>query len=146
MIRGIGEITHRITEGNNLIESIQSEFLHMAKLPPLKTLYLIWQNPWMGVGSGTFIHSMMQATGLRNVLESNSRYPELSEEQLRSLSPEVILLSSEPYPFAAKHIAGLQQLCPKATTLLVDGELFSWYGSRLLKFPAYTAQLATKLL
>jgi hypothetical protein len=39
----------------------------------------------------------------------------------------------------------LQSLLPNATIRLVDGELFSWYGSRLLLAPAYFQDLIRNL-
>jgi len=56
-----------------------------------------------------------------------------------------VLLSSEPYPFRDKHREELQALLPHATIRLVDGEMFSWYGSRLLLAPAYFQNLISEL-
>jgi len=136
MIEAISEMTHRIQQGNEIIASIRDEFDRLHKFPPLRSLYLIWKNPWMGAGQNTFIHSLLQETGLINCL-SEERYPELTDEKIKRLSPQLILLSSEPYPFKKKHISELQSLVPHAKIILVDGELFSWYGSRLVKAPAY---------
>ncbi|HEY0040282.1 MAG TPA: cobalamin-binding protein, partial [Flavisolibacter sp.] len=56
---------------------------------------------------------------------------------MQNAACELLLLSSEPYPFKQKHIEELQQQLPKTKVVLVDGEMFSWYGSRLQKAPAY---------
>jgi ABC-type Fe3+-hydroxamate transport system substrate-binding protein len=74
--------------------------------------------------------------GFTNAL-NQSRYPVLTDEQLKQLDPEAIFLSSEPYPFKPTHIAELKELLPNSNIQLVDGEMFSWYGSRLLKAPHY---------
>jgi len=66
-----------------------------------------------------------------------SRYPQISLEDLAVAKPEIIFLSSEPYPFAEKHFAALREVCPAAIIQLVDGEMFSCYGSRLWQAPAY---------
>ena len=95
----------------------------------------------MGAGKGTFIHSMLEIIGLKNVLQSE-RYPELSEDEIKELNPEIVLLSSEPYPFQQKHIDELKRIVPEARVMLVDGEMFSWYGSRLLMAPDYFRSLA----
>ena len=58
-----------------------------------------------------------------------------------SANPDFIFLSSEPFPFKEKHIAEFQSICPNVKIKLVDGELFSWYGSRLLKAPEYFREL-----
>ncbi len=94
----------------------------------------------MIAGKGTFIDEIMQIGGFENCT-AESRYPTLTETQIQELQPETILLSSEPFPFKEKHIAELQQLCPNAKIQIVDGELFSWYGSRLLKTAKYLKQL-----
>lgn len=141
MITQVGSMTQTESKAQELVGSIRLSFQNLSRLPELKTLYLIWRNPWMAAASGTFIHKMIGLTGLKNCIADRSRYPELTSDEIRQLNPELILLSSEPYPFKEKHIAELQKLCPAARILLVDGEMFSWYGSRLLKFPAYLKTL-----
>jgi ABC-type Fe3+-hydroxamate transport system substrate-binding protein len=105
----------------------------------LKVAYFIWRKPFMVAGNNTFINDMLTHCGLTNVFDSPDlgRYPELSKEHIQAARPELILLSSEPYPFREKHLQEFQALCPEAKIMIVDGELFSWYGSRLLQAPAY---------
>ena len=88
----------------------------------------------MGAGKGTFIDDMLSACGLQNAL-SETRYPIFELDQLGE--PELVLLSSEPYPFKEKDIEEIKNRFETAKILLVDGEMFSWYGSRLLKAPKY---------
>lgn len=141
MIRNVGEITNTTFKAERIASDIADSFTGPMKLPALKTLYLIWKSPWMAAAPGTFIHEMMRLSGLVNCFDKQTRYPELSTEQIQRINPELILLSSEPYPFKERHTEELQLLCPKAKILLVNGEMFSWYGSRLLKFPAYLESL-----
>jgi ABC-type Fe3+-hydroxamate transport system substrate-binding protein len=75
---------------------------------------------------------MMREAGFENIIQ-DSRYPILDEEQIKSLNPEYILLSSEPFPFAEKHKTHWKNILPDTEVILVDGEYFSWYGSRMLK-------------
>jgi ABC-type Fe3+-hydroxamate transport system substrate-binding protein len=91
----------------------------------------------MSVGSDTFIDAMMKKAGYQNVFSAKTRYPEITVNEIIGAAPRVILLSSEPYPFAEKHIEQLQKEIPGTQCMLVDGEIFSWYGSRLLKAPEY---------
>lgn len=137
MIYQVGELTGADKAAGKIVNKINNAFSGIEKLPPLRTLYLIWRNPWMAAASGTFIHELMILAGLQNCLEASNRYPELSDEEIKTLDPELILLSSEPYPFQQKHVDEIQKICPSAKIVLVDGEMFSWYGSRLLEFPAY---------
>lgn len=145
MIYSVGEITNTAEIAAKLAGQINDAFSGIQKMPGYKTLYLIWRKPWMGVGSGTFIHDMLAIAGLTNVLASHTRYPQLGTEELINLKPELILLSSEPYPFAQKHIDEIHDLIPSAKTVMVNGQLFSWYGSRLLKFPDYVAHLKARI-
>lgn len=141
MIRSVGDMTNRADKATQIIHSIEEAFRSLKKRPAKKVLYLIWKNPWMGVGAKTFIHSMLETMGFQNVLLHKPRYPELSNEEMIALAPEVILLSSEPYPFKEKHQEELQALFPMSKIMLVDGEMFSWYGSRLIQAPAYFNRL-----
>jgi len=90
----------------------------------------------------------MRRCGMKNVFETLERYPPITIKDLQDAAPKVLLLSSEPFPFKEKHVAELQPLLPQTKILLVDGEMFSWYGSRLLFAPAYFEQLisATELM
>lgn len=145
MITQIGAITNCYTEANNLCVEIAALFSTLA-LPVLnlRVAYLIWRKPYMVAGSDTFINSMLQKCGLVNVFNVN-RYPEISTHELVEANPDLIFLSSEPYPFKQKHIDEFKELLPKAKVILVDGELFSWYGSRLLHAQAYYRQLINNL-
>lgn len=145
MIRSVSRLTGQEVTGEKLVGEIQSGFKRLPRLPPLRTLYLMWHNPWMGAASRTFIHDMLTRMGLVNVLVDRVRYPELGEKVLKELRPDLVLLSSEPFPFAEKHESIIRGLLPDARILQVDGELFSWYGSRLRKMPAYAARLAAEL-
>ena len=99
----------------------------------------------MAAGTNTFISDMLNRCGMQNVLPKGSRYPELSPEQIIDLNPEIVLLSSEPYPFREKHIAEIVSLLPGSRVLTVDGTFFSWYGSRLVHAPGYFSQLINDL-
>lgn len=148
MIKSIGQLTNRETQTDQLIEAIQSGFntLEATNLPSKRVVYFIWKDPWMAAGRNTFIDDMLQRIGFENVFAHNwSRYPEIQLHQLEELNPELILLSSEPYPFKEKHIQELRAVFPRSIIRLVDGELFSWYGSRLLHVPQYLSALRATL-
>lgn len=143
MIRSVADLT--AVDPRKMLADIENGFQQLQPIAPeLRTLYLIWKDPYMAAGIGTFIDDMMKRCGCANAL-SESRYPELSEEQIIRLQPELILLSSEPYPFKGKHVQTLQRLLPEATIKLVDGEMFSWYGSRLIEAAAYLNQFTNEI-
>jgi ABC-type Fe3+-hydroxamate transport system substrate-binding protein len=146
MIKQIGIITDKETKANNIIAQIKNNFSQLT-IPQskLRTAYLIWQKPYMTVGSDTFIHAMLQSAGFENIFKHQTRYPEITIEELHTANCELLLLSSEPFPFKQKHIDELQPLLPHTKILLADGEIFSWYGSRLLQAPSYFHQLYSML-
>jgi ABC-type Fe3+-hydroxamate transport system substrate-binding protein len=144
MIGQIGEIINETFAAKALIEKIQRQKEHfLTRYNPLlgKTvLYLIWKNPYMAAGKQTFIDDLLtNGMGMKNLL-IEKRYPELQLEELQH-QPDYIFLSSEPYPFKSQHISELQSIFPSSKILLVDGELFSWYGSRLCHTFQYFEEL-----
>ncbi len=144
MIAQVGELACRTKEAQVLLEQIQVKQAFLAsqsRQETSKVLYLIWREPFMAAGKATFINTMLELAGFENVCASVSRYPELTSQDIEAMQPDVIFLSSEPYPFRHKHILELQQICPQSEVRLVDGEMFSWYGSRLLKGLAYCSDL-----
>lgn len=142
MIQDIGWLTGASPAAEALAEQIRAGFAQLASPKRRRrALYLIWREPWMAVGGDTFIHDLLERCGFENATGSQMRYPSLSDEALTLLDPELILLSSEPYPFKQKHLPELQALCPQARIMLVDGALFSWYGSRLAQAVDYFRQL-----
>ena len=137
MISDIGELVNKKNEATRLVSNIQKSFSVIKKFNKT-VLYLIWKNPYMAAGNSTFIGDVLNQMGLINSLKnSDLRYPELTMDEIKNLNPNLIFLSSEPFPFKESHINELKQLVPNATVKLVDGELFSWYGSRLLKSVEY---------
>ncbi|HEX5002815.1 MAG TPA: helical backbone metal receptor [Bacteroidia bacterium] len=133
MIRQISTITGTDKSGLSLADEISNAFAGLPPSPPLRALYLIWKDPYMAAGADTFISDMMKHAGFKNVIHEN-RYPEVGS---KNLFPEVVLLSSEPYPFSEKHIEEVNSMYPEAVVVPVDGTYFSWYGSRMRYAPQY---------
>ena len=133
MIEKLGDLFDVSEKAAKIVFQISSklkEFKNYAEALPLKkVVYLIWKNPYMAAGKDTFIHELLTLNNFKNVIESeSSRYPEVAKNTLSKA--DLILLSSEPYPFNEGHLAELQKGF-KGKVKLVDGEYFSWYGSRL---------------
>ncbi|MFN5366260.1 MAG: helical backbone metal receptor [Bacteroidota bacterium] len=144
MIRTVGGLTGTTGCAEKLVSELEAGFSALPAFPRLSAAYLIWREPYMAAGAGTFIHSMMDKAGFDNVFGALTRYPEVTPEMLAGAGPDVVLLSSEPYPFREKHLEELSAVCPRTRVILADGELFSWYGSRLLHTPDYFKQLRTQ--
>ena len=146
MIREVGTITGRGMQAATLADEITQKFSALPKSPvPRKVAYFIWRKPWMCAGGDTFISNMIATMGWENVLAGRLRYPQIELEELKDKGVELILLSSEPYPFKDAHIAEINTVLPHARVMLVDGEMFSWYGSRLVKAVQYMFQLQPQL-
>ena len=145
MIRSLGHLTGKDQEAQSLAEEIDRRFTALASpgspVASPRTAYFIWRNPWMVAGGDTFIHEILQHAGLINIFQHHTRYPSIELEELKRSGCDLVLLSSEPYPFKERHIAEIREVLPQATIRLVDGEIFSWYGSRLLQAPAYLQEL-----
>ncbi len=147
MIRAVGGLTGTADRAGTLLQQIQHEFeqnLPVGPGPRPRVAYFIWRKPYMVAGRDTFINSMLEIAGFENVFREKVRYPEITLDALRAAAPERIFLSSEPFPFKEKHFEPFQKTCPFADIQVVDGALFSWYGSRLLQAPQYFKTLREK--
>lgn len=143
MMLRLGEIFQKKEQANRIVEeirvSLQTIYAKRKKLinTNSRIAYFIWREPWMLAGKNTFIDHILGEMGYENIaihLSEPNRYPEIQVDALQEIYQNAafdIFLSSEPYPFKEKHIAELKSYFPGANIRLVDGEIFSWYGSRL---------------
>ena len=149
MIKDIGALTSKLADAGQLIKKINADFASLAQPQTAnhkpKTAYLIWRDPYMATGADTFISDMLLKCGFKNAFAGKKRYPEISIADMKNANCQFILLSSEPYPFKEKHITELSGQLLDCKIVLVDGEMFSWYGSRLLLAPAYFEELIKTL-
>lgn len=148
-IAQIGELVDRQPEASYLNHLISAGFNDLQTLAVQnginkKVAYLIWKKPYMLAGRDTFIDNILALNGLSNVIKEK-RYPEIKLNELAKLKPDLIFLSSEPYPFKEAHLEEIRAVVPEAKVMLVDGEMFSWYGSRLVKAVQYLFQLQKQL-
>jgi len=151
MINDIGILVDKQKKAESLIREIGKSFDSLgSRLPTtnsrLATCYLIWQDPYMTIGHDTFIHDMLSKCGFENIFANKTRYPEVTVSQLQTANCELLLLASEPFPFKQKHVDELQIGLPNSKIVLVDGEMFSWYGSRLLSAAEYFKKLISSIL
>ncbi|HEY4109022.1 helical backbone metal receptor [Puia sp.] len=171
MIRAVGEITGTSAAAIRMAAEIASRFQQLPlPAPPVPAIYIIWRferstfrkqrikpaanalqiptdnagaaGPYMAAGGDTFISHMLRYCGYTNFLAGSDRYPTVDLSSLAGPIPPTILLSSEPYPFRQRHIDEIKEILPDARVRLVDGEFFSWYGSRLLEAPKYFRELS----
>jgi ABC-type Fe3+-hydroxamate transport system substrate-binding protein len=136
LINQYGELFNVEESARKLEENINfqhQDFLKFVKnKPTIKVGYFIWREPYMVAANNTFIDYLLRLNNFKNCFSNKERYPEVAIEEIILVQPELIMLSSEPYPFKEKHIEELKTQLPTTKVVLVDGEFFSWYGSRLL--------------
>ena len=137
LMKQYGELFAVQAKANEIVKDLISlidEFKEFIANQTLKKVaYFIWRNPWMVAGSNTIINHLLSLNKFENVFSNISRYPEVEISSLLGENkPDFVFLSSEPYPFKEKHIKELKEILPNVKILLVDGEYFSWYGTRLL--------------
>lgn len=144
MIVEVGQLCDHEKEAVQLSREIAEKFenLPVVKHPTITVAYLIWNKPKMVVSNNTFVNHMLERCGFKNVFADHpkfagERYPEITDEDLVAANPERILLSSEPFPFKDEHRKQYREILPEARIEIVDGEMYSWYGSRLLHAADY---------
>jgi ABC-type Fe3+-hydroxamate transport system substrate-binding protein len=148
MIERIGGLVNKNEKAIEIKSKIENNFsklfhsrVTLSEVEVRTATYLIWYNPIMAAGTDTFISNMLQHCGFKNAVSHLQRYPEIDFETLQKINPDIIFLSSEPFPFKQKHVDEIKSVCPNAKVILVDGEYFSWYGSRLINAPEYFQKL-----
>jgi ABC-type Fe3+-hydroxamate transport system substrate-binding protein len=138
MIKDVGLLCGKEQLAVDLIDDITDDFNAFPKYDG-SAVYLIWKDPYMACGKENFIDSIINKLGFNNLIDE-SRYIELDIDRIRELNPDYLFLSSEPFPFSKKHQKELEEQL-EAKVVLVDGEMFSWYGSRMLQMKSYFQRL-----
>lgn len=146
MIIQLGELTNTSSKAEEIVKETIENFAQLdSNISPKNVLYFIWKDPYLSVGGDTFIHQMIESMGWKNIYATKKRYPQVDVMEAQKLQPDIILLSSEPYPFKEKHIQEMQVLFPKSKILLVNGEYFSWHGSKIRFSPNYFQKLLAQI-
>ena len=147
MISDFGILFNKRTEAQKWIDKINfahKDFLNFIKNKTVeKIAYFIWANPYMVAGNNTFINEMLKLNHFQNIYDNREeRYPEIIIQKMRIQgNPDLVLLSSEPFPFTDEQAFEIGRFTHHAKTVFVDGEMFSWYGSRLVKAFDYFKKL-----
>ncbi len=150
LITQYGVLFNKRTDASKIIDKIQFNFEDFKNFirdkPIFKVAYFIWRKPWMAAGNSTFINYLLELNNYKNIYDNLERYPEVNINKIQEEGdPELIFLSSEPYPFKEKHAFEIGRVSHHSKTVFVDGEYFSWYGSRLIKAFNYFKKLRTNL-
>ncbi len=151
MIKSFGELFNKRVETKKWIEKMEfalNDFNRFMQTKQFyKVAYFIWANPYMVAGNNTYINEVLKLNKFNNIYQNREeRYPEIIIQKMRIQGdPELVLLSSEPFPFTDEHAFELGRFTHHAKTIFVDGEMFSWYGTRMLKAFTYFKALHEKL-
>lgn len=154
MIEDFGQIFNKRTEAQKWIDKINFAYQDfqnfIADKKPRKVAYFIWANPYMVAGGETYINELLKLNKFENIYDNHpnypGRYPEIVIQKMRIQGdPDVVFLSSEPFPFKDEHAFELGRYTHHAITIFVDGEMFSWYGTRLAKAFEYFKKLHERL-
>lgn len=143
MIGSVGELTNKSQQAKLIVNQIKEGFYELkSENKTSNVVYLIWKNPFMVAAKHTFIDDILNRIGFVNLI-AEERYPEWNLKTKDE--PTFIFLSSEPFPFKKRDVIDLQSKFKTSIVKLVDGEFFSWYGSRLIKAIPYFKQLRLEL-
>lgn len=150
MIADFGQLFNKRTDAQKWIEKTRYAYedfkRFIADKPEKKAAYFIWREPYMAAGSDNFINELLKLNHFKNIYENKGRYPEVELKKIRlEGDPDLVFLSSEPYPFKDEHAFEIGRFTHHAKTVFVDGEMFSWYGSRLVKAFTYFKQLHERI-
>ncbi|TYC17158.1 ABC transporter substrate-binding protein [Bizionia gelidisalsuginis] len=150
LVKEYGVLFNKRTEALKISVKIEynlNEFKEFIKdKPVLKVAYFIWREPWMVAANNTFINHLLELNNFKNIYANLERYPEVEINKLQQQGdPDLVLLSSEPYPFKDEHAFELGRFSHHSKTVFVDGEYFSWYGSRLIGAFDYFRTLRNRL-
>ena len=145
LMKMYGELFDVTEKAESIIDKIKIKIKTfdelMTEQPKLKVAYFIWRKPWMVAANQTFINEILSLNNFENIYQDVNRYPEITLSELKKKQPDIVLLSSEPYPFNDNDIKEFKSVYPEIKVIIVDGEAFSWYGSRLLKAFDYFEEL-----
>ncbi|WP_462248079.1 ABC transporter substrate-binding protein [Ekhidna sp.] len=130
MMTSLGDICDLRAKSDQIVNACKDSLDAVKGTKSGKVIYFIWKKPWMVAGKNTFIDHLLSHLGFENLI-TMERYPEMSSEEIAKLNPDTLLFSSEPFPFNEQHLREANSIWPQAQCQLVDGELYSWYGSRL---------------
>ena len=141
----IGILTGVVEKSEKLVEDIKADFSELSIFNNKTCAYLVWNKPLMLVGGNTFINDVLESCGLINVFNDRISYPEITTDEIKEKNPDIIFLCSEPFEFKEKHKINFEKHFPNTKVMLVDGEIFTWYGSHLLKTKEYCQNIKKML-
>ncbi|MGY6649821.1 ABC transporter substrate-binding protein [Wenyingzhuangia sp. IMCC45574] len=150
MIDNLGRLLYRRNEAGLLNRKIDLKLIEfnafIKNTKHQKVAYFIWHNPWMAAGDSTYINHILELNNYQNIYSKEDGYLEINPKRIRHEGdPEVLFFSSEPFPFKDKHAFEISEYTNRSSAVFVDGEMFSWFGARLLKALDYFKTVKERL-
>ena len=106
-------------------DTIESQSIRARAFVP------IWRRPWMTFNRATYGASILRSVGIDvSHAEASVTYPEVDPDELGKINADLVLLPTEPYAFAERHIAEVTELTGIADVRIIDGRDLFWWGVR----------------
>jgi iron complex transport system substrate-binding protein len=81
--------------GRNLAVDLQNRLAsvqaRLASLPPTRVLFVVWTDPLMSVGKGTFVADALRKAGANSIVESSKDWPQMNLEEVVRLQPDFLV-------------------------------------------------------
>lgn len=138
MIEELGMHIARPAEGAAMANRIRVRLEQLQEVAALQKMgrsfiYLIWRSPWMCAGKDTYISSFLELAGLRNVITA-PMYPVIETPAKLNTEPDMVLFSTEPWPFRRRDVDAWQADGGFGKSLFkIDGKALSWHGAETEK-------------
>jgi len=85
-------------QGESLVAGLRARLQKLkqalAGRPPRRVLFVVWQDPLISVGRGTFLGDALRWAGAETVVRSTQDWPRMSLEEAIHLQPEYLVFTS----------------------------------------------------
>jgi iron complex transport system substrate-binding protein len=99
-VQKLADVLNAGSAGRALTDDLQLRLQTLqAKLngvPPKRVLFIVWPEPLMSVGKGTFVADALRRAGAASIVDSNQDWPQVNFEEVARLQPDYLV-------FAAAH-------------------------------------------
>ena len=129
LIATLGAIHDRRGRAGELVAQLNEARFATA---PFTFLVPIWKAPWMWCGGDTYVSSLVESAGGRNLLRGRERYPAMDLDCALALEPDIIFLPDEPYEFTPEDAAVIRESSKARVVGPFPGHLFTWHGTRTI--------------
>jgi ABC-type Fe3+-hydroxamate transport system substrate-binding protein len=127
LLTAMGELHERRQRARELVAELDAA---RFQTEPFTFLVPIWKRPWMWCGGDTYVSSLVESVGGRNLLRGRERYPAMDLDCALALEPDLIFLPDEPFVFTEEDVAAIGSVSNARVIGPFPGHLFTWHGTR----------------